>query len=138
MVRNFLFILLFLPALIFADSSKEGGKLLNRVWRDMKEGRVDAIKKYTSPKFQSVHYDGARNRSQELNLIAQLNMTSYSLTHVKVTEEHNVLIISYFAQVTETINDIVVTSNTPRLTVFEKVHDKWKWVGHASLTIPIS
>jgi hypothetical protein len=136
MLKNVFFVLMFLPVLIFADTSK-GEKLLNRFWRDMKEGRVEAIKKYTSPKFQSVHYDGARTKAQELNLIANLHMTSYALTQVKITKEHNVFIISYFAQVTETINGLPITSNTPRLTIFKDIHDSWKLVAHANLSVPL-
>jgi hypothetical protein len=140
MLKTVVFFLMFLPALIFAENSAEhskGEKLLNRFWKDMKEGHVKAIKKYTSPQFQSEHWNGACNRAQELNLIANLNLTSYSLSSVKITEEHNVLIISYLAEVNETINNQVINSTSPRLTIFEKVHDKWKLVAHANLGHPI-
>ena len=137
MLKNILFILLFVPAVIFAKSTT-GEKLLNRLWSDMKNGNVECIKKYTSPKFQSVHYDGARTRCQELTLIANLHMTSYVLSEVKITKTEDLLIISYFANVTETINSVPSTTNTPRLTVFQKIHDKWKWVGHASLNVPLA
>jgi hypothetical protein len=135
MLKKLLFIFLFLPLFAFADTSK-GEKLLNRLWKDMKEGNVKAIKKYTSPKFQAVHYDGARNRCQELQLIANLHMQFYSLSDIKITKEHNVYIISYFAEVDELINGQPVSRTTPRLTIFEKVDDHWKWVAHASLVQP--
>jgi hypothetical protein len=135
MLRKFLLIILFLPVFAFADGSK-GEKLLNHLWKDMKEGNVRSIKKYTSPEFQSVHYDGARDRSEELQLIANLHLQSYSLTSIKITEERNVLIITYLAQVQEMINGQPVASTSPRLSAFEKVKGKWKWIAHASLSTP--
>ena len=135
MVKKFLFLILFLPVFVFADGSK-GEKLLDRLWKDMKEGNVKAIKKYTSFDFQSVHYDGARDRHGELQLIANLHLQAYSLTSIKVTEEKNVLIITYLAQVQEMINGQPVTSTSPRLSAFEKVKGKWKWIAHASLGAP--
>lgn len=136
MLKNFLFVLMFLPALVFADSSK-GEKLLNRFWSDMKAGKVEKIKGYTSEKFQSVHYDGARNRHQELDLIANLHLTSYILSQIKITQpENDTYTITYFAQVTETIGGQPVTSNTPRMTTFQKIHDNWKLISHANLAVP--
>lgn len=135
MLRKFLFIFLFIPLFAFADSSK-GEHLLNRLWKDMKEGNVKAIKKYTTQKFQSVHFDGARDRSGELNLIANLHLQSYVLSNIKVTEEHNVIIITYLAQVQELINGAPVSTTAPRLTIFQKIKGDWKWISHASLVIP--
>jgi hypothetical protein len=137
MLKKFLFVLLFLPIFAFADCSK-GEKLLNHLWKDMKEGNVKAIKKYTSPKFQSVHWFGAEDRCGELKLIANLNIQSYALTDVKIKEEHNVIIITYFATVQETVGGGPVSIKAPRLTIFEKVDGKWKWIAHASLVTPLT
>lgn len=137
MLKKILFAFLFLPIFAFADGSR-GEKLLNHLWNDMKEGNVEKIKKYTSEDFQSVHFDGARDREQELVLIANLHMQAYSLTNVKITKERNLLIISYYAEVQTSINKTpyLEFSPTPRLTIFEKINGKWKWVAHANLALP--
>lgn len=135
MLKKFFFFVLFLPIFAFADAPKEQ-RLLNRLWNDMKEGHVKAIKKYTCEDFQSLHFDGARNRCQELYLISNLHMQSYSLTNVVVTKGHNLLIFSYIATVQELIGGQPIVGSAPRLTIFEKVDGKWKWVSHASVAVP--
>ena len=122
--------------MIFADCSK-GEKLLRRFWNDMRDRKVECIKKYTSSKFQSVHYDGARNKKEELLLISKLNFSVYNLSEIKITKERNVYIMTYFVQVSETINDILFTAKTPRMTIFEKINGKWKLVAHANLNVPM-
>ena len=133
MLKKLLLVLLVLPALSFAGENAKGYMLLNRLWKDMQAGNIKTIKNYTSEKFQSVHQDGARNRAQELKLIANLHLTAYQLTDVKITKDHNVFIISYVANATETINNVPITATSPRLTVFEKHEGKWKWVANANL-----
>lgn len=135
MLKKLLFVLVAIPVFAFADSST-GEKLLNRLWKDFKEGNVKKIKEYTSAKFQSVHYDGARDRKGELQLIANLHLQSYTLTDKKFTREHNVLIITYTANVVEMINNQPVSKQAPRMSIFEKIDGKWKWIAHASLVVP--
>ena len=139
MLKHVLCVLMLLPAVMFADCSKiecekvtrsKGEKLLRRFWNDMRDRNTNLIKRYTSPKFQSVHSFGALNRKGELLLIADLTFTSYTLTDIRITREHNVYIISYWTK--KDTDDL----RTPRLTIFEKVEGKWKLVAHASFPHP--
>ncbi len=138
MIQHVLCVLMLLPAVMFADCSKvdcekgtrsKGEKLLRRFWNDMRDKNTDLIKRYTSPKFQSVHPEGALDRKEELQLIASFNFTSYTLSDIRITRERNVYIISYWAQkgLEEAVEPVA-----PRLTIFEKVHGKWKLVAHAN------
>ncbi len=146
MLKHVLCVLMLLPAVMFADCSKvdcekgtrsKGERLLRRFWNDMRDKNTDLIKRYTSPKFQSVHWFGAFNRKCELELISHLGFNEYELSRIKIKKEHNVYIISYWAKVSETIQGSPCMEEMPRLTIFEKVDGDWKLVAHANLTWPI-
>jgi hypothetical protein len=132
MLRKLFFIALALPALAFCSSSKEN-RLLYRLWNDFKTANLYDLGKFTSKEFQSVHTDGASNKTQELQLIAGLNMTDYTLSEIKHTKTHNVIIFTYKATTTETINGNQITSTSERMSVFQKHGDSWHWIAHASL-----
>ena len=132
MLKKLLFVLFAFPVLAFCSAPKEN-RLLYRLWNDMKTANMYDLGKFTSNNFQSAHTDGARNKTQELQLIANLNMTGYTLSNIKHTKTHNTLIFTYVATTTETINDIIITSSSERLSVFQKHDGKWFWIAHASL-----
>jgi len=137
MWKKLLCVLMVLPALAFAGEIKDH-KVLYRLWNDMKEANVKAIKKYTSPSFQAVRYNGAQNRAQELQIIANLHMTGYTLTNIVVTKNRHVLVFTYNAATTETVSGQVMSDTpTQRITVFERKEGKWIWVSHASFAQPL-
>lgn len=131
MLKKLFFVALALPALAFCSSKED--RLLYRLWNDFKTTNMNDLNKFTSNAFQSVHSDGARNKTQELDLIAHLNMTDYTLTHIKHTQTHGVLIFTYVVTTTETINNATHTSTSERMSVFQKNGKKWVWIAHASL-----
>lgn len=134
MFKKILFALMLLPIIAFADCSKEayikGEKLLNRLWKDMKECHIKAIKNYSSKHFQSIHRDGVRNLWQELNLIKNLHIAEYTLSNISISKEHNVFIITYVATVLKDGEEMPIRAN--RMTTFEKVDGHWKWTSHAN------
>ena len=134
-MKKVLFMLMFLPALAFADVPR-GEKLVQRLWKDMQESNVDAIKQYTSKNFQSLHWFGAFNRYQELDLIKNLHIVSYELRDIKATQGDNCIVVTYNVLVTESIQESQFTSLAPRLSVWKKVGNEWKWVAHANLATP--
>jgi hypothetical protein len=131
MIRSMLFVLALVPTLIFSESSY-GEKLLNRLWKDIQTNNVKAIKKYTSTRFQSIHFDGARNREQELELIQTLHIGNYALKNIQITRTGNVFIITYFVEILRDNCPFI----TPRLTVFKKIKGHWKWIAHANIPVP--
>ena len=132
MLKKLFFLVLALPTMAFCSSTKEN-KLLYRLWNDFKTANIYDLNKFTSRAFQSVHTDGALNKSQELVLVAGLNMTSYTLSQIKRTKAHNVIIFTYLAATTETINGTPITATMERISVFEKHGGSWYWVAHANL-----
>lgn len=112
----------------------QGEKLVRQLWADMKERDVEAIEKYIAPGFQSVHQDGARDREQELELIANLNLGQYTLSDFSSTQTGPAVIIIYFVSVEETIEGQRLSS-TPaaRLSAFLETDNGWQWIVHANL-----
>lgn len=132
LVRSVIFAVLLFPVFAFAGAPR-GVQLVQRLWEDMKAGNVSKIEHYTSWKFQSVHETGRADRSGELDIIKNLNMTDYTLSDIKATMTHNVIIVSYTAQVTRIISGQTITTIAPRLSTFSKINGKWLWTSHANL-----
>jgi hypothetical protein len=136
MLKKLLFVALAFPVLAFCSSSKEN-RLLYRLWNDMQTSSMHDLGKFTSKHFQSAHYDGARNKAQELQLIANLHMTEFALSDIRHTRTHDTVIFTYVATTTETINDQPITASAERLSVFQKHDGKWFWIAHANLVAPV-
>ena len=142
-------ILKFVPVLIFAfltinqvalaeqkpsSSLVQGEKLVHKFWADIKTGDIAAIEKYMAKGFQSVHQDGTRTREQEIELIKGLYLGEYTLSNFKVTQNGPVILATYLVSVKETINGKRLSSEpAPRLSIFLKKDDGWKWIAHANL-----
>ncbi|MCK4666040.1 nuclear transport factor 2 family protein, partial [Candidatus Dependentiae bacterium] len=108
--------------------------IVKQLWVDLKACDVEAIAKYTSPDYQSVHQDGSRNREEELELVKNLKLGDYTLTKFVVTENDSMIIVTYFVSVEETIEGKRLSS-TPaaRLSAWQKTDEGWMWIIHANL-----
>ncbi|MBA3815537.1 MAG: nuclear transport factor 2 family protein [Parachlamydiaceae bacterium] len=118
---------------LFADVS-QGETLEIQMWEDMKHRNYSAVENNIAQGFQSIHTDGARAREDEIRLIKDLYLGSYKITDIKVTEAKDSYIVTYMISVSETIDDTRLSANpTPRMSVWEKIEDKWQWISHANL-----
>jgi len=116
------------------DFEKLGQKMTEDVWVLMKAGNVDQLKEMMADGFQSLHQDGSRNLDEQLALIAGLSLGEYKLTDFKVTMAENTIVATYFVSVRETIDGERLDSEpAPRMTVFVKVGDNWKWLAHVNM-----
>ena len=111
----------------------DGEVLVKQVWEAMKTSDMEFIENILAPGFQSIHQDGARNRDEQIELIRGLNMGEYVLDNFKITQNENTMNVTYFVNVTETIEGNTITKHTARLSVFSKTVDGWKWFSHANL-----
>lgn len=134
MIKKFLFILMFLPTLAFADMST-GEKLVYRLWKDMKEGHIKKIKEYTSKNFQSLDEAGRYNRCQELQRIKNMSINTYTLTDMTVTKGENIIVVTYIASVATQPEG--PESQTQRLEVWKKIDGEWKWVACVTFILPV-
>ena len=127
--------------IIFSCDNKteqvDGEVLVKEVWKAMKDGNIDFIKNVMDPAFLSIHSDGSRSCDEEIKLIKGLHMGDYNLTDFVVTKNGNTMNVAYFVEVTETIDEVVHTKKSARLTVFSKTPEGWKWISHANL-LPLS
>lgn len=124
---------------LFSEMSL-GEKLETQMWEDMKYRNHKAIEENIAKQFQSVHSFGALNREDEIDLIKDLNLGSYEISKVRVTENGDTIVVSYLISVKEKIeNQTLSEKPAPRLSVWKKIDDKWQWIAHANLKdIPLN
>ncbi len=118
----------------FAEISL-GEKLETQMWEDMKHRNHKAIEENIAENFQSIHSFGALNREGEIQLINDLYLGShYEISDVKVSENGDTLVVSYLISVKEKIDNQNLSSKpAPRLSVWKKFDNKWKWIAHVNL-----
>lgn len=142
-VKSLLTIALFLvlfysgQTLIAQEASSKvsvGEKLEREFWNAMKTNDMKWLEKKVVKNFQSLHPDGSRSKKEELDLISKLNLGPFKLTDFVVTQEDDVIIVTYFVSVEETIKgEKLPTKPTARLSVWMKVKDDWMLATHANL-----
>ncbi|HEV8051737.1 MAG TPA: nuclear transport factor 2 family protein [Parachlamydiaceae bacterium] len=135
----FKFILLTLGALVMAtmplfSEISLGEKLETQMWEDMKHRNFSAIEDNISKQFQSVHTFGALSRDEEIELIKDLYLGTYEMSKIRVTENGDTIVITYFISVKEKIGGQHLSEKpAPRLSVWEKTDGKWQWLAHVNL-----
>ncbi|MFH1728356.1 MAG: nuclear transport factor 2 family protein [Pseudomonadota bacterium] len=116
------------------DADKKGKELLNEIWSNMKDKKIDALDKMISEGFQAVHTNGANTKTDEMKLLKGLNLSDYEFSDIKVTQNGPVLLVTYFVKCAETIDGKKLEKKkAERLTVFLETDGKWQWIAHANL-----
>lgn len=120
---------------VFADDRSLGEKLVRQLFTEVKAGNMEAIGKMTAQGFQSIHEDGARDRTEELELIKGINLGEFTMTDLQVTRNGPVITATYFISVEETIKGqrLPATKPAARLSAWLKTDSGWKWIIHANL-----
>ncbi len=104
------------------------------MWADVKAENWPAVEARLAPAFQSVHPDGARDRTREIALLKGLKLGDYLLKDFMVTRSGNDLIVSYSVTVQETIDaKRLSTKPSMRLSIWTKTGAGWQWIAHANL-----
>ncbi|MCF7791843.1 MAG: nuclear transport factor 2 family protein [Victivallales bacterium] len=111
-----------------------GEKLVNNLFKYIEEKDSEELRNIISPAFQSIHMDGARNKAQELELLKHLAPKFYKINDVKTTSVNNLYIVTYEVTAEQSINGKRIKKNkSPRISVFIKKDNSWKWVAHANM-----
>lgn len=111
-----------------------GEKLESEIWEDMKHSNYKAIEEKIAKQFQSVHTFGALSREAEIELIKGLYLGAYEISHLKVTENGDTIVVTYIISVKEKIeNQLLSAKPAPRLSVWKKIDGEWQWIAHANL-----
>ena len=117
-----------------AADSADGEKLERQMWADIKAQNWSAVTARIASDFQSVHPDGARDRSAEISLIKGLKLGDYKLKDFEVTQNDDEIVITYWISVQETIDGKKLSGKpAPRLSVWQKTKAGWQWIAHANL-----
>lgn len=117
-----------------------GEQLETQMWENMLHRNFTDVEKSIAPEFQSVHTFGALSRQGEIELIKNLYLGSYKISDVKVTESADTIIVTYLISVQEKIeNKNLSAKPAPRLSVWQKINNKWMWIAHANLKeVPVN
>ncbi|WP_462322092.1 nuclear transport factor 2 family protein [Halochromatium sp.] len=126
-------VLLVAPAFGQGIKGDVGERLVNDLWQKLASGNLEALEAMMAEDFQAAHQDGVQDRSQELALIKKLDSSDYSLSNFSVSRQGDALLVSYYAQVGETISGERLKQRAPRMDIFVSTDGDWKWLGHANL-----
>jgi hypothetical protein len=117
------------------ETTYDGEKMEKQIWEEIKAKNWKAVESKIADGFQSVHPDGARDRSSEISLIKNLNVGQIALSDFKSTTEGDNIVVTYMISAQETIDlERLPTKPAPRLSVWKKGADGWQWISHANLT----
>ncbi|GEM_PF-567233 len=116
-----------------AEDQVLGERLEREMWQAMATSDMDRVAALIAPGFQSVHADGARDRSEELSLISKLELGPYTLSDFTVTRQGAAIVVCYFVEVAETIASQRIERKAARSSVWLMTRDGWQWVHHANI-----
>lgn len=104
------------------------------MWADFNGKDWKTVESKIADGFQSVHPDGARDRTGEIKRIENLNLGQFTLSNFKSTTFGDTIVVTYMIAVQETIDQKrLPTKPAPRLSVWKKGPNGWQWICHANL-----
>ena len=118
-----------------ADETSEGERLERQMATDIRAKNWKAVESRIAEGFQSVHADGVRNRTEEIDLLKKMNMGEFTLSNFKSTNIGDNMVVTFTMTVTETIDSKRLPAKPEyRLSVWKKGVSGWQWICHANLT----
>ena len=117
------------------QASPSLGETLERsMWKAMASRDLKAVESMLAPGFLSIHEDGARDRTEEISLIAGLNLGPYELTEFRETREGGSIVVCYFVETAETLDgERIPKRKYARSSVWTMTPNGWQWIHHANL-----
>ena len=99
-------------------------KLENEMWGYARDKKWSELKAGLSTAYQSVNEDGAVGLEAALEALGKMNLSDFVLSDFKVTRSGPVVIVSYYAQVAETIDGKRIQKDkAPRMSVWLMTDD---------------
>ena len=121
---------------VFASSDASAAKNVIKDWfLAMKNNQVDKAASFLAPQFMSIHTDRViRNKTQEIDLIKNLHMTNYYLSHFKFSQSGDVIVVTYDDVGSEMIdNKPIATHSAGRMAILQKQDNQWLILAYANL-----
>lgn len=120
-------------------SHSEGEKLEREFWTALSEQNLKSLETMLLPEFQSLHFDGPRDKKGELELIKHLNLGRYTLSNFKTTKLGDALLVSYLALAEESLDGQELTEETlPRISVWMKCKNNYQLFSHVNMNRPLN
>lgn len=122
MIQKTVWMLLFLPCIVFAHSGRSQGiKLEKELWAGTQAKDIKGAKETLTNGFQLLSNAGLFDKAQTLHLIKDhLTILSYSLSDFVVTKSKDILIVTYTAQVRELYQGHIIGGSAPRITLWHE------------------
>ena len=73
------YILIAFPSQGICSDIEEGQILVNKIWSNLKERKMDELNRMIAPGFQLVHKKGIRNQGQEIEYLKGLYINNYNI-----------------------------------------------------------
>lgn len=126
---------LFSPVWASGDDNQAARQLIENWFAAMKANDTTKAATYLAPQFVSIHTDGiVRNKEQEINLMKNLHMKSYSLSDFKFSQSNNTLVVTYKDNGVEKIDNATIGKGAAgRMAVLQKKNDEWIIIAYANL-----
>ena len=115
-------------------TNSEGEQLEREFWTAISEQNLKSLENLLLPEFQSLHFDGSRDKKGELELIKHLNLGRYTLSNFKTTKLGDTLLVSYLALAEESLDGQQLTEETlPRISVWMKNNNRYQLLSHVNM-----
>ena len=134
-ILSSMFLFCFTSAYAVENTDAMAKKIIDNWFAAMKQNDVDKAGSYLAPQFVSIHTDGkVRNKIQEMQLIKNLNMQDYHLTHFKFSNSGNSIVVTYKDEGVEKIDNKKIGSKAAgRMAVLQKQGSQWLILAYANL-----
>ena len=126
-----------LVLLLFAGSVLAGEvdlpKLEKEMWGLAQQKKWDKLEARFAPTYLMVDERGVSDLKSTMKALKKMDLQVFSLTDFRVTQTENTAVLTYKADVTETIGGKRIRKqNAPRVTVWVKTDKGWRNILHAN------
>lgn len=109
-------------------------KLTNQWWGYCRDKNFEAFKDTLAPGFRGGNQHKAYDLEGFMRIAKNVNVGDFSLSDFKVTRKDDVIAVTYYGQVAETMGGKrIKTQKAPRVDVWIKTDKGWKVLSHANL-----
>lgn len=114
------------------SSPKLGEKLTIEFWEVIKDGTIESFADRIADGFLSLHPDGTRQKSEEIELIKGIKLGEYELTDFVESRIGNTIMVTYKVTSQEELAGHKI-KEAYRMTIWHLQKDVWLLSGHCNL-----
>jgi len=108
-------------------------KLENQMWTYARDKKWSELKAGLSTAYQSINEHGSIELKAALEALGEMNLSDFVLSDFKITRSGPVVVVSYYAQVAETIDGKrFQRDRAPRMSIWLQTDQGWVTIAHAN------